>query len=55
MGRKSEAWYWEARDGWYTTLKGKRRLLVKGKDNRKEAERALARSCGAGRDRWRLR
>jgi integrase len=38
-GRKPKPWYWEARDGWYVTLGGKRVPLVEGKKNRNEAYR----------------
>ncbi len=36
--RPNAPWYWAVRDGWYVKVNGKRTLLAKGKDNKKEAE-----------------
>lgn len=41
MGRNAKPWYWEERDGWYAVVKGKRRLLARGKSGKAEARRVL--------------
>ena len=43
MGRTPKPWYWEARQGWYATVGGKRQLLARGKRAKAEAERELRR------------
>lgn len=37
MSRPSKPWFWEDRQGWYVTLKGKRRLLAKGPKGKTKA------------------
>lgn len=43
MARPSKVWYWQARDGWYATIAGKRHHLAKGKANKAEAQKAFHR------------
>lgn len=43
MGRNAEPWFWTDRDGWYAVVRGKRRLLAKGKAGKAEARRVLIR------------
>jgi integrase len=33
-GRRAEPWYWHERKGWYATVKGKRRPLLKARDEK---------------------